>query len=337
MDYFGIDLHQKHSEICGMDGEGRVKYQERVATTEAGLRRVFGRRKCSRVVIESGCQTPWAARLLQSMGHEVVIVNPRRVRLIAESTLKTDRIDAEILAWLGRQEKTLLRPVYQRSEGATDLRTRLRVRTSLVRARTALINNVRGTLRSRGYRMGSCLARRFAPRFCELKLEPQLRQMLDPLVETIAELSLRIEKLEADLVEEAGADELLLRLQEVPGVGPLVCLAFIGWVDRPERFPDSRDVGACLGLRPQVRDSGERQWHGSITREGDGEMRRLLVQAAHAALNCRRDSALKRWAEQLAERVGKRKAVVALARKLAVLLHRLWVTGRSYQPLPQAA
>lgn len=337
MDYFGIDLHQKHSEICGMDGEGRVKYQERVATTEAALRRVFGRRKCSRVVIESGCQTPWAARLVQSMGHEVVIVNPRRVRLIAESTLKTDRIDAEILAWLGRQEETLLRPVYQRSEGASDLRTRLRVRTSLVRARTALINNVRGTLRSRGYRMGSCLAERFAARFYELKLEPQLRQMLDPLAETIAELSLRIEKLEADLVEEASADELLLRLQEVPGVGPLVCLAFIGWVDRPERFPRSRDVGACLGLRPKVRDSGERQWHGGITREGDAEMRRLLVQAAHAALNCRRDSALKRWAEQLAERIGKRKAVVALARKLAVLMHRLWVTGRSYQPLPKVA
>jgi transposase len=138
-------------------------------------------------------------------------------------------------------------------------------------------------------------------------------------------------------VEEAGADELLVRLQEVPGVGPLVSLAFIGWVDRPERFQCSRDVGACLGLRPQVRDSGERQWRGAITREGDGEMRRLLVQAAHAALNCRQDSALKRWAERLVERIGKRKAVVALARKLAVLLHRLWVTGRCYQPLPQAA
>jgi transposase len=186
VEYFGIDLHQKHSEICGMDSEGRVKCQERVPTSAAGLRRVFGRRKGCRVVIESGCQTMWAARLLQSMGHEVVIVNPRRVRLIAESTLKSDRIDAEILAWLGRQEETLIRPVYQRSQGALDLRTRLRVRTSLVRARTALINSVRGTLRSRGYRMSSCLASRFAARFGEVKLETSLRQMLDPLVETIA-------------------------------------------------------------------------------------------------------------------------------------------------------
>jgi transposase len=115
------------------------------------------------VVIESGCQTAWAARLLQEMGHEVVVVNPRRVRLIAESTLKNDRADAEILAWLGRQEEAMVRPVYQRSEAAMELPTRLRVRTSLVRARTALINSVRGTLRSQGYRMRSCVAARLDP------------------------------------------------------------------------------------------------------------------------------------------------------------------------------
>jgi transposase len=335
VEHFGIDLHQKHSEICGLDAEGRVKYQHRIATTETGLRRVFGRRKPCRIVVESGCQTAWAARLLEEMGHQVVVVNPRRVRLIAESTLKSDWIDAEVLAWLSRQEEGMVRPVYQRSEAAMELRTRLRVRTSLVRARTALINSVRGTLRSQGYRMSSCLAARFAERFHGQKLAAELRQVLDPLVEMIARLSEQIERLEKDLVEESCADELLLRLQEVPGVGPLVCLSFLGWVDRPERFERSRDVGACLGLRPKMRESGERQWRGAITREGDSEMRRLLVQAAHAALHCRRDSALKRWALQLAERVGKRKAVVALARKLAVLLHRLWVTGQSYHPLPK--
>jgi transposase len=336
VDHFGIDLHQKHSEICGLDGEGRVNYQKRVTTSEASFRRVFGKRLASRVVIESGCQTAWAARLLQEMGHEVVVVNPRRVRLIAESTRKSDRADAEVLAWLSLQDKGLVRPVYQRSEAAMELRTRLRVRTSLVRARTALINSVRGTLRSQGYRMSSCVAARFVERFHEQKLAPELRQMLNPLVEMIGQLSEQIERLEKDLGEESRADELLHRLQEVPGVGPLVCLSFIGWVDRPERFERSRDVGACLGLRPMMRDSGEKQWRGSITREGDSEMRRLLVQAAHAALNCHRDSTLKRWAHQVAERAGKRKAVVALARKLAVLLHRLWVTGTSYQAFPKA-
>ena len=338
MEYFGIDLHQKHSEICGLDASGKVRLQERVATSEAGLRKVFGKSKGVRVVLESGGQSSWAARVLGEMGHKVVVVNPRRIRLIAESTLKTDRIDAEILARLGRQEDdSQLRPVYQRSEGALELRTRLRVRLNLVRVRTALINGVRGTLRAHGYRMSSCVAGRFAARFVDLKLAAELRQVLDPLVATIAEVSARIEQLEKDLIEEAGSDELLVRLQEVPGVGPLVCLAFIGWMDKPERFKRSRDVGACLGLRPQVRGSGEREWRGPITREGDAEMRRLLVQAAHALLLCRKDSALKRWALQLATRVGKRKAVVALARKLGVLLHRLWVTGNSYQALPKAA
>jgi len=337
VEHFGIDLHQKHSEICGLDASGKGKVQERVATSETGLRKVFGKRKSCRVVLESGGQSSWAARLLGEMGHEVVVVNPRRIRLIAESSLKTDRIDAEILARLARQEDSQLRPVYQRSEGAQELRTRLRVRTSLVRVRTALINSVRGTLRAHGYRMSSCLAARFAARFVDLKMEAELRQVLDPLVATIAEVSTRIEHLEKDLVEESGSDELLVRFQEVPGVGPLVSLGYIGWMDKPERFQRSRDVGACLGMRPKVRDSGDRQWRGPITREGDGEMRRLLVQAAHAALHCRRDSALKRWALQLATRVGKRKAVVALARKIAVLLHHLWVTGSSYQAFPKAA
>lgn len=156
-------------------------------------------------------------------------------------------------------------------------------------------------------------------------------------METIAELTARIGQVERELKEEANSDELMIRLQEVPGVGPLVCLAFVAWTDRPERFGRSRDVGACLGLRPKVRDSGDRQRRGPITRQGDPQMRWLLVQAAHASLRSLKDSALKRWAQRLEQRVGKRKAVVALARKIAVLLHRLWITGDSYKPFPTAA
>lgn len=148
----------------------------------------------------------------------------------------------------------------------------------------------------------------------------------------IGEVSERIEVLERQLVEASRSDELLERLQEVPGVGPLVSLAFLGWVDRADRFEKSRDVGACLGLRPSLRESGGDS--GEVrSREGDREMRWLLVQAPHAALAVRRDSALKRWGEALVARAGKKKAVVALARKLGVLMHRLWVTGDSYQQL----
>jgi len=337
MEHVGIDVHQKYSEICWLSEDGEVKLRRRLATTEASLRRFFGRLSPVRVVLESSCVTPWVSRLIGEMGHEVVVLNSRRVRLIAESTLKSDTIDAEILARLSRFDLELLRPVYQRSEAAQELRTRLRVRGSLVKARTALINAVRGSLRSQGYRMGSCATKSFVARWVELRLEAGVREVLEPLVETIDELTTRIEALEQEIKIASRSDELMLRLQDVPGVGPLVSLAYVGWMDRAERFERSRDVGACLGLRPRVRGSGGKVRRGPITREGDCEMRRLLVQAAHAALLSKKDSLLKVWAEALVERVGKPKAVVALARKLAVLLHRLWVTGERYRPFPRTA
>jgi transposase len=335
MEHVGIDVHQKYSEICWLSEEGKVKQRRRLPTTEASLRRFFGRLSAVQVVLESTCVTPWVSRLIGEMGHEVVVLNPRRVRLIAESTLKSDTVDAEILARLSRFDLTLLRPVYQRSEAAQELRTRLRVRGSLVKARTALINSVRGSLRSQGYRMGSCPTRSFVARWFDLRLEPGVREVLEPLIETIAELTDRIELLEQELKVASRSDELMLRLQDVPGIGPLVSLAYVGWMDRSERFEKSRDVGACLGLRPRVRDSGGKMRRGAITREGDCEMRRLLVQAAHAALNSKKEFQLRLWAETLTERVGKSKAVVALARKIAVLLHRLWVTGERYRPFPR--
>lgn len=337
MNHVGIDVHLKYSQVCELSARGKVLTEDQISTTETGLRRRFARRDPLRIVIESGGSTPWVRRLLEQLGHEVIVVNPRQVRLIAESTLKCDRIDAKILAQLSRLAKELLRPVYQRSEAGQLLRTQMGTRSSLVRARATLITSVRATLRAHGYRLRSCTTASFVGHFYELELPKDLAAAVDPLIETVHELSQRIAALDKDLAEQAKCDELPLRLQTVPGVGPLVCLAFIAWTDRPERFARSRDVGACLGLRPQVRDSGGKTWRGRITREGDPEMRRLLVQAAHAALNSRKDSALKRWALRVTERCGKKKATVALARKIAVLLHRLWVTGESFQAFPTAA
>jgi len=337
VEYLGIDVHSKYSEVCGLSEDGEVTVRCRIPTTETGLKRFFGKRERSKVTLESGPVTPWVYRLLCELGHEVTVVNPRRVRLIAESTLKTDSIDAEVLARLSRLDLGFLRPVYQRTREAQELRTRLRVRTSLVKARTSLINAVRGTLRAQGYRVPSCPADSFVARFATMRLPASLAEVLEPMVTTIGELTERIQGLKAKLVAESSSDELVQRLQTVPGVGPLVSLAYVGWMDRPDRFRESRDVGASLGLRPSLRSSGGHEIRGRITREGDTEMRRLLVQAAHAALQCHKDSSLKRWAESLVERLGKGKAVVALARKIAVLLHHLWVTGESFRAFPQAA
>jgi transposase len=333
----GIDVHAKTSELCEVSANGKVVRRERMATTQAGLRRRFESAPKTRIVVECGGSTPWVVRLLESFGHEVLVVNPRRVRLIAESTLKCDRIDAEILARLSRLDPELLRPVYQRSYEGQLLRTRLRVRSSLVQARAALINQVRGTLRAHGAPMTSCGTKAFVARFATGQTPQDLRELLEPLVGAIGELTDRIETVERQLVEDSQSDELLERLQEVPGVGPLVSLSFVAWVDRAERFTKSRDAGACLGLRPSLRASGGVSRRGPITREGDTHMRWLLVQAAHAALAVHKDSALKRWGEALVARAGKKRAVVALARKLAVLLHTLWVTGDSYRPFPATA
>ena len=337
MRHFGIDVHQKTSEICGITEEGEIFERRQLATTEASLRRYFGRQAKAVLVMECGPLTPWLYRLLDDLGHEVRVVNPRRVRLIAESTLKTDGIDAEVLARLSRLDMGFLRPVYQRSRAAQELRSRLRVRSALVKSRTALINCVRGTLRAQGYRLRSCTAARFVPCFAEMELDDDLAQVLDPLIETLASLTEKIDELTRALAAESRSDELMIRLQEVPGVGPLVSLAYVAWMDRPERFAKSRDVGACLGLRPTLRSSGGQERRGRITREGDAEMRRLLVQAAHAAFLCRKETKLKQWAQALAKRIGKAKAVVALARKIAVLLHRLWVTDQSYVAFPATA
>lgn len=335
MDHVGIDVHQKYSEVCVLTARGKVKKQVQIPTTEAALGRLFRRRSRSRIVFECGPSSPWVYRLLREWGHEVVVVNPRKVRLIAESTLKSDRIDAEILARLSRFDGGLLHSVYQRSDGAQLLRTRLRVRRELVRSRTRLINSVRGSLRAQGYRVASCEARVFALRFAEVKVAEELRYALDPLLEAICGLNEQIDRLNRELKELSSADELMMRLQSAPGVGPVVSIAFVAWMDRPERFKQSRDVGACLGIRPRVRGSGGKIYHGRITREGDKEMRSLLVQAAHAAMHSKKDAALLRWAKSLEERVGKHKAVVALARKISIILHRIWVTGNTFRPFPQ--
>lgn len=337
MEHVGIDVHQKYSEVCVVSDSGQVVLRDRISTTESRFRRFFRARKASRVILECGPLTPWVYRLLLELVEEVVVVNPRRVRLIAESTMKTDVLDAEVLARVGRLDLDLLRPVYQRSRAAQELRTQLRARNALVRSRAALIHSVRGTLRAQGYRIGSSTTRRFLERYLAVQLPESLAHAVDPLVETIVELSERIDRLHEELVARSRADELTARLQTVPGVGPLVSLAFVGWVDRPERFRASRSVGACLGLRPRLRSSGGHEYRGRITREGDSEMRRLLVQAAHACLRSSKDSALKRWGEQLSERVGKNKAVVALARKIGVLLHHLWISGERFRPFPEPA
>jgi transposase len=336
MDYCGIDLHAEYSQVCILDEDGEVMETSRVRTSRKALERFFAR-DTMRVVMEAGGTSPWVSRLLDSLGHEVVVCSPRRVRLIAESKLKNDKVDAEVLARLVRLDPEFLKPIRHRSEEAQLLRGNLKVRSAMVEARTKWINTIRGLLRSFGYKVSGKAAHTFVERVDRMELPDDLRAVIRPLLEQLDLLTGEIERRNEHLEEMVKDLPEVEHLREIPGVGPVVATYFVLTIDDPGRFRDSRDVASFFGLRPSMRESASVTHFGRITREGDPEMRRLLVQAAHACLLTKADSELKRWALALAERRGKGKAVVALARKLAVLMHRLWVTGEVYQAFPNEA
>jgi len=334
MDYCGIDLHAEYTQICILDEGGEVMETSRVRTSRKALERFFARDRM-RVAMEAGGTSPWVSRLLDSLGHEVVVCSPRRVRLIAESSLKNDKVDAEVLARLVRLDPEFLKPIQHRSEQAQLLRANLKVRSAMVEARTKWINTIRGLLRSFGYNVSGKVAHTFVERVNRMKLPDELSAVITPLLEQLDLLTGEIERRNEHLEEMVKELPEVEHLREIPGVGPVVATYFVLTIDDPDRFKNSRDVASFFGLRPSMRESASVSQFGRITKEGDPEMRRLLVQAAHALLRTRADSQLKQWALALAERKGKSKAVVALARKLAVLMHRLWVTGEVYQAFPQ--
>jgi len=333
----GLDLGDKYSVGSVLDGSGEVVETFRVRTTKPGLARRFAGFEPSRVVLEVGTHSPWASRVIAEAGHEVIVANPRRVRLIAENDSKSDGFDAELLARLGRMDPKLLSPISHRGEQAQRDLVLLRVRDGLVRARTQLINQVRGFAKSLGTRLPSSSSGAFAGRVREA-VPLDFFPGLETLLETIALLTEEIRGMDREverLCEERYPETALLR--QVKGVGPITSLCFVLTLEDPSRFSKSRSVGAYLGLRPRQRDSGEQHPQLRITKAGDELLRRLLVSSGHYILGpFGPDTDLRRFGLRLAEtggKVGKKRAVVAVARRLAVLLHRLWVTGEAYQPL----
>jgi len=287
--------------------------------------------------MEVGTHSPWLSRWLTGLGFEVIVANARQVQLISASSRKNDRMDAHLLARLARVDPQLLRPIRHRSEQAqADLMT-IRIRAALVEARTSLVNAARGFAKAQGDRLPACDADAMGVEKMEA-LPAEMRERLRPLLEQVESLTEKIQESEAKIEQIARTEypetELL---QQVSGVGTLIALTFVLTVEDRDRFQKSRDVGCYVGLRPKQSESGQSQPQLRITKEGDRYLRTLLVQGAHCILSRRGpDTDLKRWGLKLAERGGKnakKRAIVAVARKLAVLLHRLWVTGEVYDAL----
>ena len=334
----GLDLGDKYSYLCLIDTDSGEAIEEgRLRTTPEALKRRFASEQPLRIAIEAGTHSPWVSRLLEECGHEVLVANPRKLRLIYANKRKTDEVDAENLARLARLDPKLLYPLRHRGEGSQAHLALIRSREALVNTRTQLVNHVRGAVKSFGRRLPKCPARSFHKRAAE-HVPEALRPAIGPILEQIGSLTQRIReydrKLEAICQEHYPETELL---RQVEGIGVLTALTFVLTVEDPYRFEKSRTVGAYLGLVPATERSGERDPQKRISKEGDEMLRRLLVGSAHYILGpFGSDSDLRRHGEKIASRGAKnskKRAVVAVARKLSVLLHSLWITAEVYEPL----
>jgi transposase len=336
MFFVGLDLGDKFSYITIVDQDGEMIEESRLPTSMASFQRKFSTLQPCRIAMEVGAHSRWASHLLKDLGHDVLVANARKLRAIYHNPRKGDRVDAETLARLARLDPNLLSPIHHRSPQAQADLAVLRSRDAIVRCRTLLINHTRDMVKASGSRLPSCSADSFAHKVAPDIPEP-LRPALAPILDTIASLTQQIKSYDQkneELCGERYPETRLLR--EISGVGPLTSLTFILTLEKPDRFRRSREVGPAIGLVPRRDQSGDQDPQLRITKTGDVYLRRLLVGSAQYILGpFGPDCDLRRWGLKLAERGGKnakKRAVVAVARKLSILLHRLWKTGEIYDP-----
>ncbi len=335
----GLDLSDQTGLFVVIDAAGEVVREGKVALSLTVVRQVFGARQPCRIAIEVGTHSPWLSRELERMGYEVIVANARQVGLIARSQKKTDRVDAETLARAARYDPQLLRPVRHRGEQAQADLAMLRARRAIVESRTRLVTSARGMVKAVGGRLPKCSADCFSARAKD-HLPQSLRPALEPMLAAIAQLTEQVKAMTRELKKLAKERYPETQfLTQVHGVGLVCSLTYVLTLEEPARFRRSRQVGAYLGLVARERQSGEQKPQLHITKSGDVYLRTVLVQSAQHILGpFGPDSDLRRWGLGLAgagNKMRKNKAVIAVARKLAVLLHRLWSTGEVYEPLRQ--
>lgn len=335
----GMDMGDRKHTICIIDPQGRVVSRKTVTNTAAALRKCFKNQKPALFAIEAGTHSAWVSHVLEEMGHEVLVGNPRKLRAIWDSDRKDDMRDAEMLARIARFDPGLMHPIHHRSRECQLDMIHLKSRDLLVKTRKMQIAHVRGVVKSMGERVSKCSTAYFARRARE-ELSKELLEILEPVLlsieamdDRIAEYERRIKQLCAEFYPEAQM------LQQVAGVGPLTALAFVLTLEDPKRFRKSRDVGPYLGLVPKREQSGDVDKQLRISKAGNAALRRLLVGCAQYILGVfGPESELRNFGLKLAERGGKnarKRAVVAVARKLAVMLHRIWSDEADYDPYYQ--
>src|SRR5215469_3844045 len=337
----GVDLGDQWSDYCILGLEGETLAEGQVRTTREDVAEFFQALAAARVILEVGTHSAWVREVVVGCGHEVLVANPRLMEGTKRRKRTNDRLDAQKLARLGRVDPQSLFPIQHRSTEVRQDLVVLRARDTLVAMRTQLINATRGLVKSVGARLPKCSSPSFSKKV-EEAIPAEVREALLPLVRLAEELSDQIrvydERIEKLGREKYGHTKLL---RQVKGVGPLTSLGYVLTLENPDRFRKSRDVGPYVGLVPKQEDSGDSQPQLGISKAGDMMLRRLLVGRAHYILGpFGPDTDLRRYGLRLCDRGGKnakKRAAVAVARKLAVLLHRLWVSGEVYEPLRHGA
>ena len=332
----GVDLGDKNHIAVVFDSQGNELQVARVTNTKAGVAKFFKLYPASTVAIEAGTHSPWISRQLERLGCKVFVGNPRKLRFIWDSNDKSDERDARMLGIVCRFDPKLLWPLHHRSSQAHADLAMVKSRDTLVSSRTRLINHARGVVKTTGERLPGCSSASFAKR-CVEHVPDQLRSALEPIFKTIAHINDQIRELDKK-IDQLCREQYpeTQRLQQVPGVGPITALSYILSIEDPKRFSKSRQVGPFLGLTPRRDQSGRVDKQLPITKAGNRYLRRLMVGSAQYILGpFGPDTALRRSGLSLAARGGKnskKRAAVAVARKLSVLLHRLWISEQDYEP-----
>ena len=333
MEYGAIDLHLKNSAVRIVDETGAVVFRDRVETSRDGFIAAFGGRAPLRILLESGTESEWVAQVLEGLGHEVVVADPNFLPMYGSRNrrIKTDERDVTALAEANRTGT--FRRAHRVSGMQQARRQLLTVRKHLVQTRSATISVLRSLLRQVGLRLGSGTPSRVEARLARLTIPPALAAHLQPLRDVLTALETQLTTLEEAVETAASTDAVAQRLMTTPGVGPVIALTFEAVLDDPARFGgDARRVSAFLGLVPSESSSAERQHKGHITKAGPTTLRALLVQGAWVIWRGRsaEGAALRTWAHAVADRRGRRIAIVALARRLARVLYALWRDGTDF-------
>lgn len=332
--YAGLDVSLELTSVCIVDAQGHIARETKVPSEPEALVRHFATLELSiaRIALEAGPLSQWIHAGLMAAGFETVLLETRHVKAaLSAMTVKTDRRDARGIAQLLRLG--WYRPVHAKSVGAQEVRSLLTAR-KLMQAKLLDVEcSIRGVLRGFELKVGPISRGRFAMRVKELvEGQPVLATVIDAMLGARSALEAEFKRLHRALLSLVRDDPVCRQLMSVPGVGAIVAITFKSGVDDPSRFKRSRDVGPHFGLTPKKYQSGELDVTGSITKVGDRMVRTALYEAASVMLTRTvRFSGLKAWAMAVAKRRGTRKARVALARKLGVILHRMWVDGSSFR------